>query len=116
MGAVTLKLDEPITNLHGDSIWMDGARCVACQARLGEVQQATLRSICVTALLGSFGGDTPSAQDKVRRFELARSIQAAGGSLDVAVEDAALIKQMVGGVCNTLVTGRVHQLIEEAGT
>jgi hypothetical protein len=52
-----------------------------------------------------------AAEEKVKRFRLAE-IAAKGGEREVKVEDAALIKALIGKAFAPLVVGRAYDIIE----
>lgn len=73
---------------------------------------ATLGTLAVEALLAQFRDETSlSAIEKVRRFRLAESICNAS-SIDIPIEDIALIKQLIGKAYPPLLVGRAFQIIE----
>jgi len=73
---------------------------------------ATLGRVACTALLASYADEQNlPAEDKVRRFRLAE-IAAKGGEREVKVEDAALIKQLIGKAFAPLVVASAYDIIE----
>src|SRR5262249_44686005 len=73
---------------------------------------ATLGRVACTALLASYADEQNlPAEDKVRRFLLAE-IAAKGGEREVKVEDAALIKQLIGKAFAPLVVASAYDIIE----
>lgn len=80
---------------------------------LGPDQQpAVLGDLVGAALIAS--DDDRDAQNKYRRFKLAQKLSA--GAADISVEDAALIKAVVGRLASPILVGRVFDLIENGAT
>lgn len=52
-----------------------------------------------------------SAEDKVRKFQLAvRAVN--GGVQDLSAEDLVLLKKLIGKLCPPLVVGRSYQILD----
>ena len=88
-----------IKDLHGDAV-KDGDK------------DATLGRVACTALLASYADEQSlAAEDKVKRFRLAE-VASKGGQQELAVEDVALLKQLIGKCFAPLVVGRAYDIIE----
>ena len=77
-------------------------------------QPFTLRNAAQEALLATFA-DEPNlpAVEKIKRFTLAQKI-APMQVVEISIEEAATIKELVGKAYGPLIVGRVYALIEEA--
>jgi hypothetical protein len=74
---------------------------------------ATLRGIVVNALLASFEDEKQlSGEEKLRRWELAQSIQHATDPVEIKSEDITLIKKLVGKAYTTIIVGQAWQMLE----
>ena len=75
-------------------------------------KDATLGRVACTALLACYADEQNlAAEDMVKRFRLAE-IAAKGGEREVKVEDAALIKMLIGKAFAPLVVARAYDIIE----
>jgi hypothetical protein len=83
---------------------------VGKEIRMGEVA-ATLGMVAAEALLSLEASTKESGEQKARSFTLALQVHAAG-TLDVPVEDVALIKRKIGEAWGPLVVGRAYEAIE----
>ncbi len=70
---------------------------------------ATLADIVQMVLL-SPTDENVSGEDKMKRFKLAMKVS--DNVDEISIEDAALIKQLVGKLPSPLIVGRVYQLME----
>jgi hypothetical protein len=73
----------------------------------------TLRIACARALMGHIQGEDIKGEEKLRRFTLARRIYKED-VVSLTVEEAALIKSLVGRFYVTNVVGAVWELLEAA--
>lgn len=72
----------------------------------------TLRSVCVGALMGITDSDkNMTGAEKNKRFLLALKLQ--DDTVELQAEDIVLLKERIGLMYNTLVTGRAWQLLEK---
>lgn len=72
----------------------------------------TLGSVCVESLMASFPDEERlSGNDKVKRFKLAQKIYNRT-PVDITVEDASLIKELIGKAYGPLIVGQVWDLLE----
>lgn len=71
-----------------------------------------LATVLVAALLASHADEQPSGEEKLWRYNLARRIQQAGGTVELSAEELALIRRLVGKGYATPVVGAVHEAIE----
>lgn len=75
------------------------------------VRPVTARSIAVNALLGEYRDDRSDGEEKLRRFSLARRINA-GGDVEIKAEEVSLVKRLVGLAYPPLAVGQVYELLE----
>lgn len=76
-------------------------------------KDATLGGVCINALLTPAQDEQPIAgTEKMTRFALANRINDSDGSLDLAVEDVALIKERIGILYPPLIVGLAWSLLE----
>ncbi len=71
-----------------------------------------LKTITVDALLNPNGKEQPKPMVKVERFKLAQKIHE-GGEIDITVENAAMIKKLIGEGYAPLVVGQAYEILEE---
>ena len=72
----------------------------------------TLSHVSEMALLSPADSrEQPSADEKAKRFELAVKLHA-GGKLSLTVEDAALLKRLIGAAYAPLVVGRANEILD----
>ena len=72
----------------------------------------TFKTVALNALLASFPDEQNlSGEDKFKRYQLAMKINA-NSEVELSVEEAALIKQLVGKGFAPLVVGRMFEMIE----
>ena len=72
-----------------------------------------LAVVAVNALMGVYPDEQNlEGTEKVRRYLLAQRIHGADGSLDIPVEDVALIKKLVGKGFPTLIAGQAIPMLE----
>lgn len=80
--------------------------------KIFEVQKFTLKKICIDSLLGNFEDEKDlSGEDKLKRYELAMKIKA-GGEIELASEDIASLKKLIGKRYNALVVGQAWNILE----
>lgn len=72
----------------------------------------TLKAVAVNSLLAALPNDSPSGEEKVKRFLLATKIQSGESGVEVTPEDIVLIKRMVGQAMATLIVGQVFVLLD----
>ena len=89
-----IDFERPLFDLNGE-ILKDGDKPLV------------LGIIVVNALMGVYPDEQNlDGSEKVRRYRLATSIYGAEGPLDVAAEDIAMCKKLVGKGFSTLVAGQ----------
>jgi len=75
-------------------------------------KKLTLRSVCVGALMGITDSDkNMTGAEKNKRFLLALKLQ--DDTAELQAEDIVLLKERIGSMYSTLVTGRAWQLLEK---
>lgn len=84
-----------------------------------EGKTMTIGSAIITALLAPGAAERPSAESSGERFRLAQKVHASTSDNEIAVapgeitvEEAALIKKLVGALFAPIVYGRVAEAIE----
>jgi hypothetical protein len=74
---------------------------------------ATLRGVCVEALLASYEDERALAgEEKLKRWELAMKIKKAQDPADLSVEEISLIKKLIGKAYGALVVGQAWSMLE----
>jgi len=74
--------------------------------------ELTLKSIAIGALSNIGQDENPSAEEKVKWYDLTLKIYNAKGELDVSVEDVALLKARIGKGFVPLVVGRAYEMLD----
>lgn len=64
------------------------------------------------ALLAIYPKEEISADEKVRRFKLAEKIYSSSGDCEISLEEAVLIKKLVGIAYGANVVARVYEALE----
>ncbi len=86
-------------NLMGQDILVDG-------------QPLTLSKVAVNALVGSYQDEQGiSGDEKVKRWQLAMKIRGQE-EIDLAAEDIALIKKLIGKAYGPVIVGQAFLLLE----
>lgn len=99
---MNIDFSKPILSLTGEPV------------RISETDILTLKSVATGALLSAHPDDAGlPGEEKARRFNLALSIERATASIDIKVEDVAIIKKLVGRDYAPLVVGRAYELLEK---
>jgi len=81
---------------------------------------ATMRTVCVNALLNEYTGETIDGATKLKRFKLAERISEEPAEdadpvlVDLKAEEVALVKDLVAKCYGPLVVGRVYEFLEGA--
>ena|ERR1035437_5513339 len=71
-----------------------------------------LKTFCVNALMADYQGETVDGNEKLKRYTLAKRIFKADGEVELSVEEAALLKQLVPKGHTPLVVGQLFELLE----
>jgi hypothetical protein len=72
----------------------------------------TLSGVVTTALLGTYPDEQATGEEKFRRYQLAARIDNAGIQ-EVAAEEVALIKRLIGKGYPPIVVGPAYQALEQ---
>lgn len=72
----------------------------------------TLEMAATNALLVQAQNDHAEGTEKYRRYKLATRIMTEGPVVELSVEEAALIKKLVGAIYLPTVVGRVFEALE----
>ena len=81
---------------------------------IDEGKQVQLKAVAINALLATYQDEQNlDGNEKLRRYKLAQAISAAnGGDADLSLEDATLLKNLIGKGFPPLVVGQVFALLE----
>ena len=72
----------------------------------------TLGNILETALIATVAGESPTSEEKAKRFFLAVKIHDRKG--DLTSDEIALVKKLVGQIYGPIFVGRVTELLDPA--
>jgi len=73
----------------------------------------TFKVVALNALLGQYDDERSlSGEEKLKRYRLAGRISKAEGAIELTIEEAALLKQLVGKAYGSLLYGLVHDFLE----
>ncbi len=75
----------------------------------------TIGRACIGALLGASPRENPDGTEKFRRWQLAQKMSGQA-SVDLSIEEVALVKKLVGEAWTATVVGPVWIALEKAGT
>ena len=75
---------------------------------------ATLKLVSMEALMGQYPNDTPSAEEKLRRYSLAKKIHSSP-EVHLAAEDISKIKELINKAWGTMIVGIAFELIDPQG-
>lgn len=79
-----------------------------------DIPDLTLKSTLTSCLMGNFDDEKDlSGAEKLKRFNLANSINAAEKTYKFGGEDLVLIKKLVAKATAIVVSGRVFNMLEE---
>lgn len=104
-----INFGEPLYDLDGKQVIDPANR-----------KSVTLGSTCLNALTLSYNDETPTGEEKTKRFDLALKIMHATatdrvdalGIADLVVEDVVLLKQLVGKAYGPMIVGPAFALLE----
>jgi len=81
--------------------------------RSTDADDATLRHVCLEALLNATSIEQLEARDcKVRRWRLAQVIASAEDDVEISLEDVVLLKELIGVSYATAVVGPAFDILE----
>ena len=79
-------------------------------------EETTLKSVSINALMLPMQDEKDlSGEEKLKRFSLALMLQP-GGTVELNVEQLALIKKLIGKIYTQLVVGRAWPLLDPPAT
>jgi len=81
----------------------------------GKESDVILKDVSINALLADIreqGVKPETGREKLKKFKLARKIDA-GGEIELTAEEISLIKEKIGKGYSTLVVGRAYELLEQ---
>jgi len=71
------------------------------------------QTVMVDSLLATHQGETPTGKEKFERYELAKKISDAKGTVEISAEEATKLKDMIAKSWAPIVVGRMYELIEK---
>lgn len=71
-----------------------------------------LNGLCVNALLADYQGEVLTGAQKLDRYKLAKRLHVTADEIEITVEEAALIKELVAKSYTPLVVGNVYAALE----
>lgn len=85
--------------------------------KTGDKDPFTLRTACVNILLGSEVDSTGrpvevKGEEKVRRYQLAKTIYESTGLVDLPVEDIGLLKKLIGKIYGPITVGQAWEILD----
>lgn len=101
-----MKIDfnQPLFTLSGEPLMsVDGSG--------DEPSELTLRSVAFSSVLNNEQG--MDGATKVKRYDLALRIHKSNGSLELKVDEVALVKKMIGKHMSPLVVGQAWPMLDE---
>ena len=101
-----INFNQNLVNLEGEGLKDQQGKAV------------TLKLIAVEALLGQMGAngqpENPPADEKMARYIIAKKITKAGsGETELAIEEAAKIKELIGRTFGTIVVGQISDMLDK---
>jgi hypothetical protein len=78
------------------------------------VPSMTLGEVVANALVNQFKDETPTGQEKVKRWALALRIHNAKGDVELTADDVKLIKDLVAKAYGPIVVGQVWSILDPA--
>lgn len=96
-----INFDGCLKNIKGEVLKEKDAK--------GIESSVLVKEICVNALL--MNEEKVEGTDKMKRFVLAKKIQA-GGEIGLTAEEIVLVKEMVGKFYSPLVVGQIFELLD----
>jgi hypothetical protein len=92
---------------------LDGTTPLRDQGDRGKI--VTLGDVAENALLSTFQDETSlKGEDKIKRFTIARKIEAQRKDPTLTADDIALIKTLIAKAYNPLITGQAWRLLDPA--
>ncbi len=77
-----------------------------------EEKLATLKDVCMRALLNIIEGTRLSGEDSFKRFQLAEKFSKSTGSIELTVDEIVFVKKVIGETFGPAVVGPSWQLLE----
>lgn len=75
-------------------------------------EKLNLKTLCITALLNEFPNETPTADERYKRYKLFQKFDKANGKIDLEAEDLSLVKELIGKTHPTLIMGQAYDMLE----
>lgn len=112
MGGMTMEIDvtQVLMDFDDNPIRV-GGRCATC-GQATDVEDVTLRQVCLTALNHPANNRQVGFEAQVKRYELAELIHRED-TPDLCASDIAELKELIAGVFTPLVTGRAGGMLED---
>lgn len=74
----------------------------------------TAKKVMINSLMGAYKDEESlEGTEKVKRYKLAQSLQAANGKFKFSQDDAERVKKLVNKMYTTLIVGAIFALLEE---
>lgn len=102
-----IEFNQELKTIEGDTL----LRTKRSGAEIIEIP-VTLKWATVEALLTTDAKSPPPGEEKVRRYELAISIQESDGPLDLGVDDLSFIKRLCDAHFPPLIVGQTRKALE----
>jgi len=99
--------------INFDATLHDEQGCVINLGSTEEPKSATLSWIACQALLATYPGESIGGEEKHRRFKMWQQLKD-GGDIEIKIEDAALIKRLIGLGAIPIICGQAYDLLEGA--
>lgn len=110
-----INFDRELKNIRGETLFNERLIAGSDGANEKIVDVMRLKDPCVEALLAYFADEAGlTGEEKLKRWTLAKTI-AAGGEIDLPVEEIALLKRVIAKAYPPLISGQVWEILEGKG-
>jgi hypothetical protein len=75
-------------------------------------QDMTAKTLVCRALVNGLPNENPSAEEKLKNYELLLKLTTGPAEVDVPAEDISRLKALVGKLYPTLFVGRLHEILD----
>jgi hypothetical protein len=97
------------------NVFDDVARAILAAAGITIDEDAgkqTAKTLVCRALVNGAPNENPSAEEKLKNYELLLKFTTATGVIDVPAEEVTRIKALVGKIYPALFVGRLHEILD----
>lgn len=96
------------------AVFDETARAMLLEAgmKLPESENVSLKRLLCQALVNGVQDERPTAEEKLKRFEILTKIHAATDVVELTAEDITVLKKIVGAAYPTLAVGQIYKLLE----